>query len=63
MIFFHPEHELHKRRRSRNMGLFGVLFGLVAVIFGLTIAKVRLEGESVGRAPAVQTQVDTGTSK
>ena len=36
------EHELHKRRFSRNAGLGLVLAGLVAVVFGLTVVKVKL---------------------
>ncbi len=34
------QHEMHKRRFSRNMGLGLVLAGFVALVFGLTIAKV-----------------------
>lgn len=33
-------HELHDRRKSRNVGLGLVLAGLVAVVFGLTVVKV-----------------------
>lgn len=35
------EHELHRRRRSRNVGLALVLVGFVALVFGLTVVKVR----------------------
>ncbi|TVS00445.1 MAG: hypothetical protein EA407_14730 [Rhodobacteraceae bacterium] len=35
------EHELHKRRSSRNVGLAVVLVGFIALVFGLTIAKVQ----------------------
>lgn len=35
------EHELHRRRRSRNVGLGLVLVGFVALVFGLTVVKVR----------------------
>lgn len=34
------EHELHRRRFSRNLGLGIVLVGFVALIFGLTMVKV-----------------------
>ena len=34
------QHEMHKRRFSRNLGLGLVLAGFVALVFGLTIAKV-----------------------
>ncbi|MEB8387498.1 hypothetical protein OO012_09680 [Rhodobacteraceae bacterium KMM 6894] len=37
---FRPSHELHKRRFGRNLGLGLVLAGFVALVFGLTIAKV-----------------------
>ncbi|GHG16328.1 MULTISPECIES: cytochrome d ubiquinol oxidase subunit II [Paracoccus] len=35
------EHELHKRRRSRNVGLGLVLVAFVALVFGLTVVKVQ----------------------
>lgn len=35
------EHELHRRRRSRNVGLGLVLAAFVALIFALTVVKVR----------------------
>ena len=34
------EHDLHRRRRSRNIGVGMVLVGLIAVVFGLTVVKV-----------------------
>lgn len=34
------EHEIHKRRLSRNVGLGIVLVSLVALVYGLTVAKV-----------------------
>lgn len=34
------EHDLHRRRLGRNMGLGLVLLGFAALVFGLTIAKV-----------------------
>lgn len=34
------EHEMHARRRGRNVGLGLVLVGLVAIVFGLTVVKV-----------------------
>lgn len=36
-----PEHDLHRRRRSRNVGLGLVLVGFVALVFALTVVKVR----------------------
>ncbi|WP_156845233.1 MULTISPECIES: hypothetical protein [Paracoccus] len=35
------EHELHSRRRSRNVGLGLVLLAFVALVFALTVVKVR----------------------
>lgn len=34
------EHELHRRRRSRNAGLGLVLALFVALVFGLTMVKI-----------------------
>ena len=45
-----PEHELHTRRFSRNIGLGLVLAAFVALIFGLTVVKIT-EGD-VARAIA-----------
>ncbi len=33
-------HELHQRRRSRNMGVGFALAAFIIIIFGLTIVKV-----------------------
>ena len=37
---FRPDHELHRRRLSRNVGLGLVLGSFVALMFVLTIVKV-----------------------
>jgi hypothetical protein len=34
------QHDLHRRRLSRNLGLGLALAGMVALVFGLTVAKV-----------------------
>ncbi len=34
------EHDLHKRRSGRNIGLAVVLLAFIVLVFGLTIAKV-----------------------
>lgn len=34
------EHELHTRRKSRNIGVGVTLVALIAVVFGLTVVKV-----------------------
>ncbi|WP_405402865.1 hypothetical protein [Paracoccus sp. Ld10] len=38
------EHEIHGRRRSRNVGLGIVLLGFVALVFALTVVKVQEGG-------------------
>ena len=35
------EHEIHGRRRSRNVGLALALAAFVALVFGLTVVKVQ----------------------
>ncbi len=37
---FRDDHELHKRRLGRNVGLALVLAGFIAIVFGLTVVKV-----------------------
>lgn len=37
----HVESDLHRRRRGRNIGLALVLAGFVALVFGLSVAKIR----------------------
>ena len=37
---FRVTHELHDRRRSRNLGVGIGLAAFIVIIFGLTIAKV-----------------------
>lgn len=34
------DHDLHRRRFGRNLGLGLVLVGFVAIIFGLTVVKI-----------------------
>jgi hypothetical protein len=38
---FRPEHDLHKRRFSRNVGLALTLAAFVALVFALTVVKVK----------------------
>jgi hypothetical protein len=40
------EHELHGRRRGRNLGLGLVLVALVAIVFALTVVKVLNLGDA-----------------
>lgn len=37
---FRPEHELHRRRFSRNLGLGLTLAAFVGLVFALTVVKV-----------------------
>ncbi len=37
---FRPEHELHRRRFGRNLGLGLILVAFVVLIFALTVVKV-----------------------
>ena len=50
IVSIRPDHELHKRRFNRNIGLGLVLATFVALIFGLTVVKMT-EGD-VARAIA-----------
>jgi hypothetical protein len=45
-VVIRVEHELHTRRRGRNMGLLAVLLGFVVIVFGLTVAKVQMLGDA-----------------
>lgn len=38
-------HELHRRRLGRNAGVAGALALFIAVVFGLSVAKVQRGGE------------------
>ena len=45
---FPPEHEIHKRRFGRNLGV-GLLLGVfVALVFGLSVVKVLAIGKVKG---------------
>ena len=37
---FRPDHEIYKRRLSRNVGLGVTLLAFVALVFALTVVKV-----------------------
>ena len=36
----HRDHELHKRRRSRNLGLLAIALFMVVLLFLVTIVKL-----------------------
>ena len=39
------EHEIHTRRRGRNIGVGLLLVGFIAIVFGLTVVKVLQLGD------------------
>ena len=41
------EHEIHARRRSRNVGVGVVLVGFVALMFALSVVKITNLGGAV----------------
>ena len=47
------EHELHRRRFSRNIGLGLTLAAFVALVFALTLVKIA-RGENEAMRPAAQ---------
>lgn len=50
---FPKEHELHQRRKGRNLGVGLVLGALIVIVFGLTYVKVTSQGFR-DSAPAAQ---------
>ena len=48
------EHELHTRRRGRNMGVLIALVALVVLLFAVTLVKMGREGATVGNPSAGQ---------
>jgi hypothetical protein len=54
---FRPEHELHKRRFSRNLGLGLTLAAFVALVFALTVVKVKRGEPMQGYDHVVQPQL------
>ena len=53
---FRPDHELHKRRFSRNLGLGLTLTAFVALVFALTVVKVKRGDPMQGYDHVVQPQ-------
>ena len=57
-------HELHDRRRSRNVGLLIVLIAFIGIVFGLTVVKVKQLGAVQGFDHVVRPEMlpaDPGT--
>ena len=40
------EHEIHARRKGRNMGVGLLLIAMIAIVFGLTVVKVLQLGDA-----------------
>ena len=54
-------HELHDRRKSRNVGVAVALVAFIAVVFGLTVVKVKQLGAVQGFDHVVRPElVDRG---
>jgi hypothetical protein len=54
---FRPDHEIYKRRLSRNVGLGLTLAAFVAVVFGLTVVKVTRNGPIQGYDHVLQPEL------
>lgn len=52
------EHDLHRRRKGRNLGLGLVLAAFIALVFGLTIAKVQSGSQMQGFDHSYQPELD-----
>jgi hypothetical protein len=48
MMAIRAEHEIHGRRKSRNVGVALVLVAFIAIVFGLTVVKVQQLGAVQG---------------
>ena len=54
---FPEQHEMHKRRFGRNLGVGLTLGAFIIIVFGLTIAKVsRQEYPTSGTTPVESSQ-------
>lgn len=51
---FREDHELHKRRMGRNVGVAVILLGFIAIVFGLTVVKVTRGDYEPNQAVATQ---------
>ena len=45
---FGKSHEIHERRSGRNIGVALTLISFIAVVFGLTVAKISTTGPVEG---------------
>ena len=59
---FPPQHELHRRRFSRNLGLGLTLAAFVALVFALTVVKVQRGDPMQGYDHVVQPEAVPATT-
>ena len=59
---FSPDTELHKRRKGRNLGVALCLVAFIALLFGLTMVKIRASGpvEGFDHAPRATAMPEEG---
>ncbi len=69
MSNFPPEHEIHRRRFSRNLGVGLALMAFVALVFALTVVKVTQgdmmhanDHESITGAPVIVPAAPSGSA-
>lgn len=59
---FTQEHDLHRRRWTRNLGLGLTLAAFMALVFGLTIVKVQQGSRLQGFDHTYRAEIDPATS-
>ncbi len=57
------EHEIHRRRLGRNLGVGLCLGALVVVLFGLSAAKVRVDGPVEGFDHVLRPALEPGAQE
>ena len=57
----HQDHELHTRRWGRNLGVGLTLGAFIALVFGLTIAKVQSGDQMQGYDHTYRAEIDPST--
>lgn len=55
----HPEHELHTRRKGRNLALGLVLGGFIVLLFSVTLVKLSIPQNTDPRAPNFSPTAET----
>ena len=53
----HRDSEVHVRRRGRNFGVLALLLAFMAVVFAVTVVKIRTGGLAEGFDHAPRTSV------